>query len=143
MDKGRTLYLNPAVDTIAILGDLDFYRLSSFLSDIRHRDPAGNGLRRLAVSARWTSHGGAGSSIRMIVKAMFPELDEFIVYLFDGSLPPDGWVNGTCLLEDCVGKNIYETFKAGGGRNLRDGDEWMVIGKSKVRIMQLTFISGW
>ncbi|EGX93590.1 hypothetical protein CCM_04965 [Cordyceps militaris CM01] len=141
--RGRVLYLNPAVDTVAMLGDLDFYRLSSFLSDIRHRDPAGIGLKRLAVSARWTSHGGAGSSIRMIFKTIFPELAEFIVYLFDSSLPPEDWVNGTCLLEDCAGTSVYKAFEAGGGKHLREGDKWMVIGKSQLKIMQLAFFSGW
>lgn len=143
VDSARALYLNPASDTIAILGELDFYRLSLFLSDLRRRDPAGNGLRRLAVSARWTSHGGAGSSIRMIVKAMFPGLAEFIVYLYEDDLPPVSWVSGSCLLGDCVGMESYEAFKAGGGRHLRDGDEWMVIGESQLKIMELGFIRGW
>lgn len=143
MDSARALYLNPTSDTIAILGELDFYRLSLFLSDIRRRDPAGNGLRGLAVSARWTSHGGAGSSIQMIVKAMFPELVEFIVYLYDDALPPVSWVSGSCLLDDCVGKESYEAFKTGGGRHLRDGGGWMVIGESQLKVMELSFIRGW
>lgn len=141
--RERILCLNPATDTVAMLGDLDFYRLSTFLAGIRHRDPIGVGLRSLAVSARWTSHGGAGSSIQMIVKVMFPDIDEFIVYLLDENFLRNRKANGTWLLEDCTDRNMLKSFEAEGGRHLRDGNDWIVIGKSKVRIMQLLFEPGW
>ncbi|KAL2211185.1 hypothetical protein CC79DRAFT_1328626 [Sarocladium strictum] len=141
--RERTLCLNPAVDTVAMLGDLDFYRLSTFLAGMRHRDPAGVGLRSLAVSARWTSHGGAGSSIQMIVKVMFPDMDEFIVYLLDENFLRNRETNGTWSLEDCTDRDMLKSFEAEGGRHLRDNNDWIVIGKNKVRIMQLLFKPGW
>ncbi|KAJ3454840.1 hypothetical protein MRS44_013440 [Fusarium solani] len=80
-DLNRVLYINPAVDTVVVLGDLDYRRMSRLLSDLTLRDPKGKGLQRLAVSASWTYHQGAGDTIRMLVQHMFPELIEMTVFI--------------------------------------------------------------
>lgn len=142
-DLYRVLYINPTFDTVVILGDLDYYRLSLLLSDIRHRDPAGEGLRRLAVSARWTYHQGAGTSIRVLVQNLFPELVQMIVYMYDEKLPPVDWANGVCELDDCSDKDYYKRYAMGRGQEMRDGDRWIVIGKKELRVMDLNFRHGW
>lgn len=142
-DPYRVLYINPAVDTVTILGDLDYYGMSLLLSDIRQRDPAGEGLGRLAISARWTYHKGAGTSIRALVQNVLPELLQMIVYMYDEKLPPPGWANGVCSLDDCHDKDYYKRYAMGRGQEMREGNKWMVIGKSELKVMDLNFWHGW
>ncbi|KAH0594332.1 hypothetical protein MHUMG1_07680 [Metarhizium humberi] len=139
----RVLYVDPAADTVVVLGDLDYYRLSLLLLDIRRRDPAGQGLRRLAISARWTCHQGAGTSIRALVRNMFPELVQMVVYMYDEELPPADWANGVCALRDCSDKEYYKRYAMGKGQEMRDGDRWIVVGEKEVRVMDLDFERGW
>ncbi|KAF5562231.1 radical s-adenosyl methionine domain-containing protein [Fusarium phyllophilum] len=94
-DPNRVLYINPAVDTVAVLGDLDYSRISQLLKGLRVSDPEGNGLQKFAVSASWTYHQGAGDTIRMLAKHMFPELEEMTVFMYDEKMPPSDWTGGT------------------------------------------------
>ncbi|CAI6023257.1 unnamed protein product, partial [Clonostachys chloroleuca] len=104
-DLNRVLYINPEVDTVVVLGgDLDYRRLSHLLTDLRLRDPKGKGLQRLAVSASWTYHQGAGDTIRMLVQHMFPELSEMTVF---------------------IGTDYYKRYTMGRGQQMKDGDKWM------------------
>lgn len=143
-DLHRVLYVSPAVDTVVILGELDFDRLNSLLSDFRRRDGGeGAGLRHLAVSARWTYHAGVGATMRLFARTMFRDLDEMVVFMFDERNPPDDWVGGVCSLEDCSSTDYYKRYAMGRGRELRDGNSWMVIGKKELRVMDLSFRTGW
>ncbi|KAF4943214.1 hypothetical protein FGADI_13558 [Fusarium gaditjirri] len=107
-DPHRVLYINPAIDTIVVLGDLDYSRISRLLTGLRVGDPAGKGLQNFAVSASWTYHQGAGDTIRMIVKHMFPELVEMTVFMYDEKMPPADWAGGTCELQDCSHTDYYK-----------------------------------
>ncbi|KAH7243806.1 hypothetical protein B0J15DRAFT_501153 [Fusarium solani] len=142
-DLNRVLYINPAVDTVVVLGDLDYLRMSRLLSDLSLRDPKGKGLQRLAVSASWTYHQGAGDTIRMLVQHMFPELIEMTVFMYAERVPPADWAGGVCSLEDCSGTDYYKRYAMGRGQQMKDGDKWMVIGKKELRVMELTFRHGW
>ncbi|KAI8417559.1 hypothetical protein FOFC_00114 [Fusarium oxysporum] len=142
-DLNRVLYINPAVDTLVVLGDLDYRRMSQLLSGLSLRDPKGRGLQRLAVSASWTYHQGAGDTIRMLVKHMFPELLELTVFMYAEKMPPIDWAGGVCALEDCSGTDYYKRYAMGRGQQMMDGDKWMVIGKKEIRVMELTFRPGW
>lgn len=142
-DLNRVLYINPAVDTVVVLGDLDYRRMSRLLSDLSVRDPKGKGLQRLAVSASWTYHQGAGDTIRMLVQHMFPELIEMTVFMYAERVPPADWAGGVCSLEDCSGTDYYKRYAMGRGEQMKDGDKWMVIGKKELRVMELTFRYGW
>ncbi|KAF5550335.1 hypothetical protein FNAPI_7758 [Fusarium napiforme] len=121
-DPNRVLYINPAVDTVAVLGDLDYSRISQLLKGLRVSDPEGNGLQKFAVSASWTYHQGAGDTIRMLVKHMFPELEEMTVFIHT---------------------DYYKRYAMGRGQQMRDGDKWMVIGRKELRVMELSFRHGW
>ncbi|KAI3573584.1 hypothetical protein IWW34DRAFT_837610 [Fusarium oxysporum f. sp. albedinis] len=139
----RVLYIKPAVDTVVVLGDLDYRRISLLFTDLRLGDPEGKGLQRLAVSASWTYHQGAGDTIRMLIKHMFPELVEMTVFMYDEKMPPTDWTGGVCALEDCSQTDYYKRYAMGRGQQMRDGDKWMVIGKKELRVMELTFGHGW
>ncbi|KLO84828.1 uncharacterized protein Y057_8944 [Fusarium fujikuroi] len=107
-DPDRVLYINPAVDTVAVLGDLDYGRISRLLKGLRTSDPEGQGLQKFAVSASWTYHQGAGDTIRMLAKHMFPELEEMTVFMYDEKMPPADWTGGTCELQDCNHTDYYK-----------------------------------
>ncbi|KAH7228471.1 uncharacterized protein BKA55DRAFT_526861 [Fusarium redolens] len=142
-DLNRVLYIKPAVDTVVVLSDLDYRRISRLFTDLRLGDPEGKGLQRLAVSASWTYHQGAGDTIRMLIKHMFPELVEMTVFMYDEKMPPTDWTGGVCALEDCSQTDYYKRYAMGRGQQMRDGDKWMVIGKKELRVMELTFRHGW
>lgn len=171
----RVLYVCPAVDTVVILGDADFERLGTLLSDIRFRErnsPYGGGcgcgrggkgggkggrkgrrevdsgehcvgLRRLAISARLTYHAGAGAMMRVFARTMFRDLDELVVFMFDQRVPPDDWVGGVCSLHNCNATDYYKRYAMGRGQELRDGNDWMVVGKKQLKVMDLSFRPGW
>lgn len=142
-DPDRVLYINPAVDTVAVLGDLDYGRISRLLKGLRTSDPEGQGLQKFAVSASWTYHQGAGDTIRMLAKHMFPELEEMTVFMYDEKMPPADWTGGTCELQDCNHTDYYKRYAMGRGQQMRDGDRWMVIGRKELRVMELRFRHGW
>ncbi|KAJ9145011.1 hypothetical protein NKR23_g5632 [Pleurostoma richardsiae] len=143
VDLYRALYISPAVDTVVILGDPDFHRLSSLLSFFRQRDPTGEGLKRLAISARWTHHYGFGAMLRVFSRTIFRNLEQLVIFMFEDSMPPDKWVGGVCSLDDCTGTDYYKRYAMGRGQELKEGKRWMVIGKGELRIMDLKFRSGW
>ncbi|KAJ9139357.1 hypothetical protein NKR23_g7899 [Pleurostoma richardsiae] len=142
-DLHRVLYVSPATDTVVMLGDIDFRRLSSLLSDFRRRDPAGAGLRRLAISARWTHHQGIGGMLRVFARTMFRDLEALVVFMFEEGAPPAGWAGGVCSLDDCSGTDYYRRYAMGRGQELKEGNSWMVIGEQELRVMDLNFRSGW
>jgi hypothetical protein len=153
VDLHRVLYVCPAVDTVVVLGDADFDRLAALLSDLRFRERraysggggggGGVGLRRLAISARLTYHAGAGAMLRLYARTMFRDLDELVVFMFDERVPPVDWVGGVCALHDCSSTDYYKRYAMGRGQELRNGNAWMVIGKSEMRVMDLSFRPGW
>ncbi|KAF5585493.1 uncharacterized protein FSUBG_12438 [Fusarium subglutinans] len=121
-DPNHVLYINPAVDTVVVLGDLDYSRISRLLTGLRVGDLEGKGLQSFAVSASWTYHQGAGDTIRMLVKHMFPELEQMIVFMYDEKMPPADWAGGTCELRDCSHTDYYKRYAMGRGQQMRDGD---------------------
>lgn len=84
----RMLYISPSVDTIVMLSDIDYHRLTSLLSDFRHYDPDGNGVKSLALSARWSHHQGVGDMLRVFSRTIFRDLHEMIIFIFTESMPP-------------------------------------------------------
>lgn len=142
-DPSRVLYVNTAIDTVAVLGDLDYRRMSTLFTDWRRYDPTGLGLTRLAISASWTYHQGAGDSIRMLMKHMFPELNQLTVFMSMERIPPADWPGGGCSLDDCTYTDSYKRYAMGKGSEMRNGDKWMIVGKNEIRVMDLNFRVGW
>ncbi|KAJ9412772.1 hypothetical protein QL093DRAFT_2595340 [Fusarium oxysporum] len=95
-DLNRMLYIKPAVDTVVILGDLDYRRISRLFTDLHLGDPEGKGAR---------------DTIRMLIKHMFPELVEITVFIYDEKMPPTDWTSGVCALEDYSQIDYYKYNK--------------------------------
>ncbi|KAK1765616.1 hypothetical protein QBC33DRAFT_454839 [Phialemonium atrogriseum] len=143
-DAHRALYISPADDTVAVLGSVDFTRLSALLADVRRLDTRrGRGLRRLAVSAQWTYHAGASAMMRVLARTMFRDLDELVLFMFGDRVPPPGWAGGVCVLTDCSQTEYFKRYDVGRGSELKDGGSWMIVGKKELRLADLSLRPGW
>ena len=143
IDLYRVLYICPEVDTVVVLGDADLRRLTVLFSDCLRRNTACGGLKRLALSvASWT-HEGAGASLRVFARTVFRDLEELTLFMFTERVPPADWFGGVCSLSDCSETDYYKRFAMGRGRQLKNGDTWMIVGKKELRIMDLDFRVGW
>jgi hypothetical protein len=138
----RVLYLNLETDTIVVLGGLEYTRLTNLLEWFRKRDDkGGRGVRRLALSiASWTY----ADMLRVFARTVFRDLDEFGLFMYHSPTPPKPWMKGMCFLEEArKDAAAYRWFVTGLGGQLRDGDNWLVVGKNRLRIFELSFSVGW
>lgn len=148
IDVHRVLYISPAVDTVVVLGDADLRRLAVLFSDCLRRDTAGGqngqgGLRRLGLSVGSWTHEGAGASLRVYARTVFRDLEELTLFMFAERVPPADWRGGVCSLSACGDTDYYRRFAMGRGRQLRNGESWMKVGKKELRIRDLNFSEGW
>lgn len=141
-DNGRLLYLNPAVDTVVILGELDFRRLAALFGTASALDPTRRGLQRVGLSVTCWRHEFAGATLRIWAKTLFSQLEQFILVMYTEQLPPPGFSGGECVLEDCQGMDHFLRFVMGQGREFKSDGAWMVVGKMEMHISELRFVSG-
>ena len=157
-DRGRVLYVCPAVDTVVVLGELHFNRLTRLLDWFRTQDIStrgrgkgngkGRGIRRLAMSAPLWAHDAGAPTLRAFSRTVFADLDEFVLFLYEAYAPPDAWAcrgEGGCVLLDEVPTNAdyYRRFVLGTGKQFRHGAGWMVVGKRPLKVADLHFVDGW
>jgi hypothetical protein len=140
LDLDRVLYICPEEDTIAVLGEMDFHRMTLLLSDMRFRDPSGTGLRRLAISTRWISHPGAGRAVQLFVQGLCPDLDALVVFIYNDPAPPKTWNSGICRLGDYAEDEQPDHFLVRYGQELRDREgNLMIMGTGPVQLKELIF----
>ncbi|ORY71445.1 uncharacterized protein BCR38DRAFT_330542 [Pseudomassariella vexata] len=138
----RFLYLNPAVDTVVILGDAEYQRMTALLATVQAQDPTGRGMQRIGLSVMCWAHEFAGAMLRWWSKTLFSQVEEFVLLMYTERLPPSDFRGGECVLEDCQGMERYLRFVMGRGREPKDGEDWMVFGRAEMRIMNLGFVPG-
>jgi hypothetical protein len=146
----RVLYLNLAQDTVVLLGDLAYTRLTTLLAWFRRMDKpvrgrgGGIGLRRLGISvALWTHEGGA-ATLSAFSRTVLAEIERFTLFMFSERQPPEGWAGGLCVLEEAAADtDYYRRFVIGRGRQFRVGDGWMVVGKQPMKLAEICFTEGW
>ncbi|KAK9419072.1 hypothetical protein SUNI508_01049 [Seiridium unicorne] len=137
----RFLYMNPAVDTAALLGDMGYSRLRHLFDMVKALDPAGRGLQRIGLSISSWAHGYAASMLQAWSKAVFKDLEQFLLLMYTESRPPANFRGGECVMEDCAGMEGFLGLTTGQGSRLKTGDSWMVVGKTEMRVMYLNFVS--
>lgn len=151
---GRVLYLAPAYDTLALLGDIHYSRLMQLLEWFRARDAAqhairpraggGKGVRRLAMSVTQWAHEVGGRTLRAFARSVFEDLDEFVLFMYNKSDPPQGWTGGRCVLQDASPQDDhYRRFLVRSGKQFRDGDGWMKVGGRPMKVVDIEFLDGW
>ncbi|KAK4153664.1 hypothetical protein C8A00DRAFT_43482 [Chaetomidium leptoderma] len=154
-DSDRVLYLNLEEDTVVLLGDLHYTRLSRLLERFRQMDkPArrrdagadkGKGLRNLAMSvALWAHEVGGAATLKAFARTVFADIEEFVLFMYSERLPPPGWMGGPCVLEKAAADtDHYRRFVIGRGRQFRVGDGWMVVGQHPMKVADIGFGDGW
>ncbi|KAM7200385.1 hypothetical protein V8F20_005362 [Naviculisporaceae sp. PSN 640] len=150
----RVIYLNPETDMVALLGDLHFGRLSRLLNWFRDQDAStarrgqargkASGLRRLAMSVAPFSHQVGAATLQAFARTVFGDVDEFVLFMYMGRVPPEEWNGGKVVLEDCKeDDDEYRRFLMGRGGQFRSPGGWMVVGKSPLRMADIRFENGW
>ncbi|KAK4031723.1 hypothetical protein C8A01DRAFT_51299 [Parachaetomium inaequale] len=153
-DSDRVLYLNLEQDTLVLLGDLHYTRLTNLLEWFRKMDkPArgrsaaavnGKGLRRLAMSVAPWAHEVGAATLKAFTRTVFADIEEFILFMYSDRLPPPTWMGGLCVLEEAAAdSDYYRRFVIGRGRQFRVGDGWMVVGQKPMKVADISFEEGW
>ncbi|KAK4239551.1 hypothetical protein C8A03DRAFT_42870 [Achaetomium macrosporum] len=157
----RVLYLNLEQDTVVLLGDLHYTRLTRLLDwfrkmdkptprQLRRRDSTGvastrgKGLRRLAMSVALWAHEVGAATLKAFARTVFADIEEFVLFMYSEQLPPPTWGGGLCLLEEAAADaDYYRRFLIGRGRQFRVGNDWMVVGQRPMKVADICFEEGW
>ncbi|KAI1206301.1 uncharacterized protein F4807DRAFT_235404 [Annulohypoxylon truncatum] len=132
----RDLYFDPASDLLAVLGQADFTRLVDLFKAVRLQDPAGRGLQRFCLSmSSWTHSFHFEAQTHMIWHmAVFSQLEELVLLMYDEQRPPANFRDGECVLEAVPGMDAFSRLFSANWRQLFDSAE--------LRLMNLKFIPG-
>jgi hypothetical protein len=164
LDGCRVLYVSPDRDTVVVLGyapAMKVMRLVSWFREhirVQARGLGGSGLVTglcsIGVSAAQFTNNQGAQLLRIIGKELFYDVDCFILVIGPGpgcgtnQAPPDWWDGGRCLLRELSqyerdGGDQYRGFQVGVGRQFRERDGWMVVGRNRMRIASIYFETGW
>ncbi|KAI1458883.1 hypothetical protein F4805DRAFT_105883 [Annulohypoxylon moriforme] len=132
----RDLYFDPASDLLAVLGRTDFVCLVDLFREVRLQDPAGRGLRHFCLSmSSWTHSFHFEAQTHMIWHmAIFSQLEELVVLMYDEQRPPANFHHGECALEAVPGMDAFSRLFSANWRQLFDS--------AQLRLMNLKFIPG-
>ncbi|KAI2466695.1 serine carboxypeptidase S28-domain-containing protein [Annulohypoxylon bovei var. microspora] len=132
----RGLYFDPASDLLAVLGQVEFMRLVDLFKAVRLQDPAGRGLQRFCLSMNsWTHSFHFEAQTHMIWHmAVFSQLEELVLLMYDEQRPPANFRDGECALEAVPGMDAFSRLFSANWRQLFDSAE--------LRLMNLKFIPG-
>jgi 2-succinyl-5-enolpyruvyl-6-hydroxy-3-cyclohexene-1-carboxylate synthase len=169
----RVLYLDLEQDTVVMLGDLHYTRLTRLLDWFRKMDnkpttaarqqqrrrdadnnnnnttsssssTRGKGLRRLAMSVALWAHEVGAATLKAFARTVFADIEEFVLFMYSEQLPPSTWGGGLCLLEEAAADaDHYRRFLIGRGRQFRVGNDWMVVGQRPMKVADICFEEGW
>lgn len=143
---GRVLYVDPAEDTVVLCAEVVFLRVKRLLDWFRQQDRAGRGLRKLAMSVKaWAISGPAAQALKAFGATLFGDIDEFCLFFYDDWVPPEAWTGARCeLVGLSPDEDVYRRFLMGKGRQFRDGDRWIVVGKRPMEVVEIRFHDeGW
>ncbi|KAK7957750.1 hypothetical protein PG988_012598 [Apiospora saccharicola] len=127
-DERRLLYIDPAHDTVVILGELEYWRIKTLRAAIEAQDP--RSLRRLALTTGGFARGLVGPEVRVWARTLLSQLEQFTLLLHDARWPPESLCSSKVVIMDCANEdNVYAEFVKSQGRHLRDGSAWMIVGE--------------
>ncbi|KAI0377968.1 hypothetical protein F5Y04DRAFT_168813 [Hypomontagnella monticulosa] len=130
----RHLYFSPESDLLAILGDVDFMRLSDIFQTVRRRDPTGYGLRRFGLSMSCWAYDIQFANLKVLNRVLFGELDDIVLLMYNEQRPPASFRDGECVLEPVKGMASFSRVLSTHLRQVYRGGQF--------RLMNLTFIPG-
>ena len=92
--------------------------------------------------APW-SHTVGAATLKAFSRTVFADVEEFVLFMYMGRMPPEEWDGGRVLLEECRLDDNYQRFLMGRGGQFREGDGWMVVGKRPLEMVEIRFENGW
>lgn len=164
------LYIAPDRDTVVLLGYEPAIKVTRLVGWFRDHllaqagasectaASAVTGLRSIGVSAAQFANSQGAQMLKFIGRDVFHDVDQFTLVI--GPMPgcgteqkpPEWWDGGRCLLHEFEGEGkgeggeeaeMYRGFQAGVGRQFRERDKWMVVGRNRMRIASVYFENGW
>ena len=161
------LYIAPDRDTVALLGDEPAIKVTRLVRWFRGHlaaqeggssTAAVTGLRSIGVSAAQFASSQGAQMLRFVGRDLFYDVEEFVLLIGPRpgcgteQKPPEGWDGGWCGLREFKegGKGHgeeeeeqYRGFQRGVGRQFREREGWMVVGRNRMRIASVYFENGW
>ncbi|KAL7625276.1 hypothetical protein AAE478_004492 [Parahypoxylon ruwenzoriense] len=136
----RLLYLNPASDVVAVLGDLRYPHLGGLLEVVRQLDPAGRGLKHLGFGITcWPGDMWAAFSDKE--RELFDRLERLLLLMYAEQRPPTYFHDGECALEACEGMEWLErVLLTPVGPWASERTSWLT--RRPIHIANLSFIPG-
>lgn len=152
----RVLYVALDRDTIVMLGIVPAARVTQLVHWFRRHDHSRDlsvGLRRFCTGAGHFAHNHGAAMLQIIGRQLFSDIDYFALTIGSVAMataPPAWWSGGRCYLrdfQDQVGAQEddgdYRGFLEGTGRQFRQGNGWMRIGRNEMRVASVCFENGW
>jgi len=148
----RRLYINLVEDTVVLCSEVAFFRVKRLLEWFRKQGVgrmgrnSGPGLRKLAMSVKaWAIAGPAAQVLKVFGKTVFADIDEFRLFFYDEWVPPEAWTGARCeLVAFSPEDDAYRRFLMGRGKQFREGDGWMKVGKQPMEVVEVRFHDeGW
>ncbi|OTB18728.1 hypothetical protein K445DRAFT_314589 [Daldinia sp. EC12] len=110
----RYLYFSPCSDLLAFVGEVDYVRLSDIFRTIQQLDPTHRGLRRVGLSLGCWVHNFTSPTLKVWEDALFVELEDLVLIMYDEQRPPADFRRGEAGLEPARGMDslarILETY---------------------------------
>ncbi|KFY27786.1 hypothetical protein V493_03308 [Pseudogymnoascus sp. VKM F-4281 (FW-2241)] len=165
-DQRRVLYIALDRDTVVLLGDEPAIRVTKLVRWFRghlaaqaeDNNSAITGLNFFGVSAANFASTQGAQMLRFVGRDIFHDVDRFVLVIGPRPgcgtelKPPEWWDGGRCGLRDFDGeerghgveeKEQYKGFQQGVGRQFREREGWMVVGRNRMRIASVYFENGW
>jgi hypothetical protein len=152
----RVLYVALDRDTIVLLGDVSAAKVTQLVHWFRLHDPSRDlpvGLQRFCTSAGHFAHNHGAAMLRIIGQQLFSDVDFFALSIGSAAratAPPAWWSGGRCHLRELQDQvdpqeedGDYREFLNRTGRQFRQGNGWINIGKNEMRIVSVCFENGW
>ncbi|KAL2019164.1 hypothetical protein VTK56DRAFT_10036 [Thermocarpiscus australiensis] len=155
----RLLYLNLEEDTVVLLGEMHYARLTKLLDWFRKTDVSasrrrrhapggctirGKGARKLAMSAGCWIHEVGAATLKAFARTVFADIEEFVLFTYMERVPPESWTGGSCVLEEASpDADHVRHFVIGRGKQFWTGNGWMVVGRRSLKVADIRFDDGW
>ncbi|KFY61718.1 hypothetical protein V497_02749 [Pseudogymnoascus sp. VKM F-4516 (FW-969)] len=168
-DQRRVLYIAPDRDTVVLLGYEPAIKVTRLVGWFREHllEKAGasecalgrsiTGLRNIGVSAAQFANSQGAQMLKFIGRDVFYDVEQFVLVI--GPMPgcgteqkpPEGWDGGRCMLRELSegeegegGEDeMYRGFQWGVGRQFKEREGWMVVGRNRMRVASVYFENGW
>ncbi|KAI2608706.1 uncharacterized protein GGS25DRAFT_491347 [Hypoxylon fragiforme] len=122
----RLVYINPAVDLLAVVGQANYSQLTDLFEAIEELDPTGRGLRRFGLNIScFVNH--FQFSLMVWNKKHFKRLEAFVLLMYIEKLPPSDFRDGECTVQRLGGLDAFTRDQMTMVRQLFDAEHLLLM----------------